>query len=400
MSHTPEVLVIGCGIFGITAALEIRRRGSQVHVIDPGPLPHPLAASTDISKVVRMEYGSDDEYMDLVGDAIAGWKRWNIEWEGQLPSPLYHATGVTMLARQPMMPPQFEFESFQNLQKRQLPVERLHKEQLTQRYPAWNPETYVDGFFNANAGYVESGRVVAHLVAIARREGVTVEEGATAERWTLDSGRITEVIATEGQRYTPHEVVLCAGSWTQQLLPELKPVMRATGHPIFHLKPSQPQLFTPPHFVVFTADISGTGWYGFPLHPTEGVVKVANHGVGVPLDPAKDPREVSQEDIAALRAFLACSLPALANDPIVSARRCLYSDTLDGHLWIDHHPQISNLTVSAGGSGHAMKMAPLLGTLTAAAMLGEKTRWSEKFRWRHLAADTEGLEEARFHGKQ
>ena len=29
----------------------------------PGPLPHPLAASTDISKVIRMDYGPDEDYL-------------------------------------------------------------------------------------------------------------------------------------------------------------------------------------------------------------------------------------------------------------------------------------------------------------------------------------------------
>ena len=52
-----DFLVIGAGIFGITTAIELHGRGFSVAVLDPGPLPHPLAASTDISKVIRMEYG-------------------------------------------------------------------------------------------------------------------------------------------------------------------------------------------------------------------------------------------------------------------------------------------------------------------------------------------------------
>src|SRR5207248_1534731 len=52
------------GIYGITTALEMNARRYHVVVLDPGPLPHPLAASTDISKVVRMEYGADETYME------------------------------------------------------------------------------------------------------------------------------------------------------------------------------------------------------------------------------------------------------------------------------------------------------------------------------------------------
>ncbi len=54
-----SVLIVGAGVFGLTAALELRARGWRVSVIDPGPVPTPAAASTDISKVVRMDYGAD-----------------------------------------------------------------------------------------------------------------------------------------------------------------------------------------------------------------------------------------------------------------------------------------------------------------------------------------------------
>ncbi|GEM_PF-5367534 len=42
----PTSLVVGSGTFGVTAAIELRRRGHPVQLPDPGPLPHPLAAST------------------------------------------------------------------------------------------------------------------------------------------------------------------------------------------------------------------------------------------------------------------------------------------------------------------------------------------------------------------
>ncbi|MFT5145105.1 MAG: glycine/D-amino acid oxidase-like deaminating enzyme, partial [Thalassolituus oleivorans] len=39
----PDILIIGGGVFGVTAALELRARGYSVSLVDPGPLPHPLA---------------------------------------------------------------------------------------------------------------------------------------------------------------------------------------------------------------------------------------------------------------------------------------------------------------------------------------------------------------------
>jgi glycine/D-amino acid oxidase-like deaminating enzyme len=176
--------------------------------------------------------------------------------------------------------------------------------------------------------------------------------------------------------------------------------MRSVGQPVFHLQldAETADLFTPPNFVVYTADINNTGWYGFPLHPHENILKIANHGPGQELHPANDERVVTTADEQALRAFLASTFPAIQNAPIVYTRRCLYCDTLDEHLWIDGHPDIEGLTVSAGGSGHGFKFAPILGQMAADALEAKPNPWLPKFRWRTLTSTTTGQEAARHHG--
>ena len=87
-----KTLIIGGGIFGITAAVELNRRGHEVHLFDQGPLPHPDAASTDITKMIRADYGADEFYTDLMLEAFQGWDKWNREW----PRPLYHQTGFLL----------------------------------------------------------------------------------------------------------------------------------------------------------------------------------------------------------------------------------------------------------------------------------------------------------------
>ena len=74
-----RVVVAGAGVFGAAAALELAGRGYAVDLIDPGPLPHPLAASTDISKVIRMDYGPDEDYLTAMETALDRWRRWNAD---------------------------------------------------------------------------------------------------------------------------------------------------------------------------------------------------------------------------------------------------------------------------------------------------------------------------------
>src|SRR5215472_17266261 len=112
-----RVLVIGAGIFGLTAALELVSRGAEVRVVDPGPIPHPLAESTDISIVIRADYGSDELY------------------------------SVLFVTRETMQPSGFEYESYTLLRARGHPLERMTSDELRRRFPSWSG-AYVDGYYN------------------------------------------------------------------------------------------------------------------------------------------------------------------------------------------------------------------------------------------------------------
>ena len=362
-----NVVVVGGGIFGATAALELCVRGDAVTLVDPGPLPHPLAESTDLSKVVRIDYGADVEYTELGERSLDGWRRWNRDW----PVARFHETGVAFLARTPLAPGGFEYDSFELLTRRGHRLERLDAAAIARRFPAYRPGALVDGYTHAEGGWAESGAVVADLLAIARARGVVVRE-CGVERIVEDG-----VLLGDREHLRADHIVACAGAWTTALLPELADVLHSVGQPVFHLAPPDPSLFEAARFPVFGADIARTGYYGFPL--AAGVVKIANHGTGIAMRP-DEPRAVTDAQTAALRAMLADTFPALADAPIVASRLCVYGDSIDGHFWIARHPERANLTIACGGSGHAFKFAPLLGAMIADAMLGEPV--SSRFRWR------------------
>jgi glycine/D-amino acid oxidase-like deaminating enzyme len=388
------VVVVGAGVFGAAAALELRRRGHEVTLLDPGPLPHPLAASTDISKVLRMEYGADETYMALMEQAFEGWRRWAQAWAAAGAETLYHETGVLMVCRAPMEPGGFEYESWRVLRRRGHRPERLDADTLPRRFPAWSTGEYVDGFFHALGGWAESGRVVAWLTAAGEREGVRLLNGRVADL-LVDGDRVTGIRAADRELLRTGHVVLAAGAWTGKLL-GFGHEIRATGHPVLHFKPADASLFSPRLFPVFTADVARTGLYGFPV-TRDGVVKVALHDEGVPVDP-DGPREVTATQERRIRHLLADTLPALAGAPVVHRRLCLYADTQDEDFWIARDPTREGLTVASGGSGHGFKFAPVLGRIIADTVEGRDHPLAGKFRWRPDVRLNRGQEAARHHG--
>src|SRR5216110_360800 len=180
-----KVVVIGAGINGATSAIELRERGHEVVLADPGPLPHELAASTDISKAVRAAYGADEEYTDLAKRSIDLWRKWNEQFGVEL----YHEVRVMFVRRREMKPGDFEFESFKMLKKRGHKIERMNSARFWKRFPAWNPELYLDGVLELEAGYAESGRVVATLIGHAKSLGVELREGAQFSQLAEDDDR-------------------------------------------------------------------------------------------------------------------------------------------------------------------------------------------------------------------
>ena len=371
-----SVIIVGAGVFGSSAALELRKRGYEVTLLDPGPVPHVLASSTDISKVLRMDYGADEFYMELMEAAFEGWDAWNESWG----IPLFHQTGMINLAGGPMRPGGFEHDSLELLRRRGHQPEHLQADQLMQRFPAWDATEYPEGYFNPRAGWAESGEVVARLISEAKTVGVQVR-GGTAFSSTLDEGsKVVGVRTEDGEELKADHVIVAAGSWTPSLLPDMDDFMWSVGQPVFHFLVEDRQAYQPPNFVTWSADIHNTGWYGFPALD-DGTLKVANHGIGK-RQPADAPREVGADSEDMFREFLAKALPGISEAPVISNRLCMYCDTWDGNFWIDHDPDRPGLVVATGGSGHGFKFAPMLGPIIADVVEGKANPFAHRFKWR------------------
>jgi len=384
------VIVVGGGINGVTSAIELKRRGHKVILVDPGPLPHPLAASTDISKAVRAAYGSDEDYTALAERCIELWRKWNAKFGIEL----YHETGVLFVCQHRMQPDDFEYESCRVLEKQGHRFERFDSFTFHQRFPAFAEDRFQDGFFDPDAGYVESGRVVATLIERAKSLGVELREHARFTALDESDRRVEGIVLEDRHSINGDAVIMATGAWTPHLLPFTKKFLRSTAHPVFHLRPKQPNFFLPERFPFFGADISTTGYYGFPLN--QGVVKIANHGPGREMSPDSPERVVTREDENDLRKFLRSTIPGLAEAPIVYTRVCMYCDTNDGDFWIAPDPDRPNLTIATGDCGHGFKFAPVLGELIADVVEGKPNPLLQKFRWRPEIKSGETKEAARF----
>jgi len=375
-SAARSVVVLGGGVFGVSAALELRRRGHRVSLVDAGSIPHPDASSTDISKAMRMDYGSDGFYTDLARRSREGWLAWN-RAAGEA---LYHEVGVLFLAGRPFEDGGFEADSYATLCALGVPLQRLDTATLVERFPAWSAGRHADGYFNPHGGYVESGRAVAWLKRRALEAGVELREGARGARLHEEGSRVRGVVLEDDAVVAGDWVVVAAGAWTPFLLPHLEEFMWPMGQPVIHYRPEDAGLFEARRFPVWCADIARTGRYGFPLG-RDGLLKFGYHGPGRRHRPG-EALEPTAREVADCRGYAERVFPVLAGAPVAGTRLCLYCDTWDGNFLIDRDPQRPGLIVAAGGSGHGFKFAPLLGGIVADVLEGRPGADAAPFAWR------------------
>lgn len=375
-----EILIVGAGVFGVTSALALRRRGHAVRLLDPGPLPHPDASSTDISKIVRLDYGDDALFTEMAAACMPVWQ----EWDERRGGGLFQQTGFMCLCAEPMQAGGFEHDSFQLLRGLGYELERLDRAAIRRRFPQFDADRYADGYFNPFDGWVRSARAVAFLLDEARAAGVTLLPHQHFSGLSSAGDRIDGVITADGGTHHAELVLVAAGAWTPTLLPWLEGMLTAVGQPVLHLRVEDPSAFAPPGFPVWASDIATTGWYGFPALE-DGTVKIGSHGPGRPVRPAAAGRgtgAVLEREEAPFRPFLQSHIKSLATAPVTARRLCLYCDTPDNDFLIDHDPEHPGLVVAAGGSGHSFKFAPVLGELIADVVEGRDNVWAKRFRWR------------------
>jgi sarcosine oxidase len=358
-----NVGIVGCGIFGASTALALARGGHAVTVFDraAAALPAADAASNDRSKALRFEYGTHCAlYVPLVEESRAAYRELGKDWG----APLYVETGVLALARS-WDPSRHERESYEFLHAAGRPIEWLEPAEARARFPQFSYEGIAAATWNPEGGYVRAAEAVAATAAAVRALGAEIMSGARVA--DVDERPGAGIVELEGG--TGHEfdaVVVCAGPWFQQLVPESVVRVRPLRQFVTYYRPPDASaaaaLLAPPAFPVWMHDIVEAGWYGMPLQ--DGVLKVAHHEPGEPAEPDAE-REVREADRAASRAFVAANLPAIDASWYAEDKGCLYAMTDDGHFVIDRVPGTQHLFVAGGGSGHGFKMGPAVGRMTA-----------------------------------
>ena len=387
-----NVGIIGGGVFGLAAAIELRGRGHSATVFDQGKVPYENATSTDVAKGIRRTwYGDGGPYVELVERAAVQWRA----WERRTGESLYHRTGGMKIMRG-FEPGNVMYENWRYLQSRGSDLTIMTAQEGRKRYPQFEIEDDEVCVLDDWAGYIESERAVAMMAGIAREDGVVVREESLVSGIDEEADGVSVHVDGAGASKFDR-VVVAGGVWSGRLVPDVGRNLLVTLREMIMIEVDNPEDFARGRFPVWSDDPDVNGWYGFPLL-REGYVKVAIEGIGEIVDPDID-RAGSQEFRDEAMEYLRRRIPDVGRGRVADVRACLYCATPDDHFIIDHAPGTERVIVATGGSGHGFKFGGSLGAVIADAVedvpnpLGDWFRIGDRFEG--LADQTRSVMESR-----
>ncbi|KAI8578832.1 hypothetical protein K450DRAFT_244750 [Umbelopsis ramanniana AG] len=400
-----KIIIVGGGSFGLSTAhaLSLKAKGYDIHVYDREKIPASDAASTDINKIVRMDYGDDLIYQQLACEALPIWRQWNEEVKAEGKPLVYNETGLLLFSRNGKFP-DYERLSMQNIRGAGYghAIEEFPTpESIVERFPQFS-DAVANGFniayLNKYAGWCYSTGAVVHLYEKCLRNGVQFHQNGShstlKELIVENGGQVKGIRTVDGQEHFADLVILATGAWTAKLI-DMEGTLTATGHAVVHFKPDAEtcENYFTKDFPVWSGDISYLGYYGFPANH-EGKVKVACHAAGylnmcedgkvsVPRTKVANPDDtLPHNSLIEYREFFGKFLPKLNELDIADSRVCWYSDSFDGDFIISPHPKYQNLIVATGDSGHGMKFIPIIGYKIAQVVEAVDNEYTRAWAWR------------------
>ena len=366
---TPDVVVAGAGVMGVFTALHLQEKGARVLLADPWEPGHPRGTSSSESRVIRVLYGSDRLYSEWSQRALVAWQ----VWERELPRPVFLKTGVLWVTRSD---DGYAAKGESVLRALGVPIERLSPEEVSKRYPGVGTSDVKFALLEPESGALLSREAVRRLSELFVRRGGELRRGDVA--LGAKDGSHLGSVAIGGERVATDAAVFACGPWLPFLFPDLlATVIRVhkAEELFFGVAPGD-RRFDSAHLPTWV-DIGAH--YGVPAVDGRSF-KVGIDAPGPAFDPTSGERRIDPANIPAVREFLARRFPALADAPLVDSRVCQYELTVDEHLVIDRHPELENVWLVGGGSGHAFKLGPEIGSYVARLVARERPETEERFR--------------------
>ncbi|SFH04266.1 sarcosine oxidase [Halopelagius inordinatus] len=364
MTERYDCIVVGVGGMGSATAFHLAERGADVLGLERYDIPHEMGSSHGVTRIIRKAQYEDPAYVPLVRRAYDLWA----ELEERTGRELLHVTGGIDAG-----PPESEVfaGSVRSCEEHDIDHEVLSADEVNDRFPGYDLPAGHRAVYQPDGGFlVPEQSIIAHVEA-AQEAGAEVRARESVVDFApLPDGGVR--VTSEKATYEADRLVVAAGAWARELVPELSELAVPERQVLAWLRPRTPEQFDASNFPVFVHAADDGHYYGFPRHDVPGFKFGKFNHFGETVDPDTMNREPRREDEEMLRAYAERYFPDGAG-PTMRLATCMFTNTPDDHFVLDTLPDHPQITVGAGFSGHGFKFASVVGEVLADLALDGET---------------------------
>lgn len=363
MSHY-DAIVVGVGGMGSATVYQLASRGYRVLGLERYDIPHTMGSSHGVNLIIRMAYFEDPSYVPLLSRSYELWRY----LESKVDEELLVITGGIDAAPEDH---QVFKGSLESCQRHGLEHEVLTGGEVNARFPGYRlPDSHM-AVYQPDGGYVMSERGIVAHVSQAIASGAVVHGREQVIGWEpLGEGvRVT----TDRASYTADKLVVTAGAWSMGLVGKLGGKAVPERQVLAWFQPNDPGRYQRDTFPIFNLEVDEGHFYGFPEETIPGFKIGLYHHLFQDVDPDTMDRESHPADELPLRDATEKYFPGAAG-PTLSLKTCLFTNTPDEHFVVDVHPELPQVVVGAGFSGHGYKFAAVIGEILADLAVDGTTR--------------------------
>ncbi len=366
-----DVAVVGLGLMGSAALYALGRRGAEVVGFDPLRVGEARGSSHGSCRVFRRFNFENPAYTALSDQAFSGWRA------------LEAHSGAPLLIDCPVL-------------EGGPAGSALVRDSRAARLAAGQAAGDMTGA-EANAAFPAFDLPADWQVAVQDSGGILLAEaalrafrGGAATRIVPEVARLTPTpggvhVRSASDEVMANTVIVAAGPWMADILPELGSVLTITRQVVGWFAPAAPEAVSLGAFPLFILDAPEACVYGFPDFEGRGV-KAAQHDHG-PIADSDDWSAASDQELGLVGAVVRRYIPGAAG-PVAERDTCLYTNTRPADLRpdggdefiLDRLPRDPRIIVASACSGHGAKFATAIGEILADLAQDPKAQADPAFR--------------------
>lgn len=353
-THRPDVIVVGAGIAGCSAAYRLALAGRKVLVLEK----RGIASGASGRNGGNLSAGSS--MFGEAGAAVFAINKANFELMSTLAEELEADFELRISGGMTVATTEAEWEHIQKAYHQHvaagLTVDLLDAQATRKAMPAIT-ESVVGSKVTLGAGHFWPFKLVHGFANAARRLGVEIRQGVTVERLARQGDRVVGVVV-DGQTIAADDVVLCTNAYTPLILPDL---------PKGALVPARGQIMVTQPLPWFMPHTFGTNFdkeYG--RQTADGKVLCGgfrrldeDEGLG------HYEERVSPAVLSGIARCLSTLFPQLKTVRIVRCWAGIMGFTADGMPLIGKARFAPGLTISAGFNGGGFSWNAIAGKIVA-----------------------------------